>query len=200
MSTRVFGAFPTGYQEGDATFDIELKSIPEEYHIPNPPAVQNQGTQPICCAISIEEIISWQEKIRTNSADWKHFSVNDIYALRDSPSMQGMIPRNALMAMKDKGVDGYRIKHFSFVRNIEHAKAAILMNGPLLFCTMAYDRDDFWRPDGQSLGGHAVVLTGWDKNGFVLQNSWGVQYASGGTIEFPFSDWKYMSEAWTIEI
>lgn len=198
--TRVFGAFPTGYQASDATFNTELSSIPEKYEIPNPPAVQDQGTQPICCAISIEEIISWQEKVRTNSEKWRYFSVQDIYKLRGNPSMQGMIPRDALIAMKNVGVEDYKIKHFAFVRNVELAKAAILMNGPLLFCTLAYDRDDFWRPDGKSLGGHAVILTGWDKNGFTLQNSWGTGYASAGTIKFPFEDWKYMLEAWTIEI
>lgn len=197
---RTYGAFLTGYKEGDDVFEKELPAIPEEYQLANTPPVMNQGSSPICCAMSIAEIIYWQDMIKNAENKADILDPHDIYKLREDKTMQGMIPRDALEKMRDIGVDGKKIGRFAFVRNRALAQAAILMNGPIMLCTAAYSGDQFWKPGGESLGGHAVILTGWDKEGFTLQNSWGYQYASGGTIKFPFQDWKYMTECWTIEI
>ena len=45
-----------------------------------------------------------------------------------------------------------------------------------------------------------TTLVGWKKEGFILQNSWGYSFGTGGRIIFPFEDWKHVMEAWTIMI
>lgn len=179
----------------DIIYKIPI-SVAESYELNNVDRVVNQGQDPICAAISLSTMINWQLGARKKGFDIPYRSV---YELRDK-GMEGMVPRNALKVLKKEGVSGYKIKSYSKVVDAESAKAAILMNGPLMVCFMAYEGDRFWVPGGKELGGHAVVLTGWDKRGFVLQNSWGTEWGAGGKMTMPDSDWKYVLESWTINI
>lgn len=197
---RTFGAFPTGQLPEDKVFNLNLPSIPEEFELANPPYVLNQGSSPICAAISIASIMEWQDMARTGDKRGKTYDAFQIYKLREDPKMDGMIPRDALKKVKSVGVNGDRIRGFYFVGSVRLAQASIMTNGPMMLCTRAYNGDEFWKPSGQMLGGHATILIGWDRKGFILQNSWGTGYGSGGRIMFPFEDWKYALEGWTIEI
>ena len=49
-----------------------------------------------------------------------------------------------------------------------------------------------------SLGGHAFALVGFNRTGFVVQNSWGLPWGNCGFGVMPYEDWvKYGTDAWT---
>lgn len=171
--------------------------VPDKYLLQNVPNVVDQGADPICAAISLSHIINWQERAKAGK---DAVTARSIYSLRKDQSMRGMIPREALKSLKNEGTGGYNIKAYSRIVNPDSAKAAIQVNGPIMICVYAYDTDCFWRPHGKTLGGHAVIFTGWSKDGFVLQNSWGTSWGTNGKMTFPYDDWKYVIESWTIII
>ncbi|MBL8838819.1 MAG: C1 family peptidase [Alphaproteobacteria bacterium] len=46
-------------------------------------------------------------------------------------------------------------------------------------------------------GGHAFALVGYDKRGFVVQNSWGPGWGLGGFALLPYEDWvEFGADAW----
>jgi hypothetical protein len=51
------------------------------------------------------------------------------------------------------------------------------------------------KPD--SLGGHAFALVGFNRIGFVVQNSWGMRWGNCGFGVLPYEEWvKYGTDAW----
>ena len=198
ISSKKLGFIQSPYDSRDVIFSASLDStIPEEYKLKNVQSVIDQGDDPVCAAVSLSEIINWHKFVRS---DKDKVSYWDIFDLRADKNMQGMIPRQALSQLKKVGVDGYKIKSYAKIESIEAAKSAIMLNGPILLGLNAYNQSEFWKNNGQYIGGHAVIFTGWDKNGFILQNSWGVEWENGGTAIFAFEYWKDVVEAWTIMI
>jgi papain like protease len=48
-----------------------------------------------------------------------------------------------------------------------------------------------------SLGGHAYALVGFNRVGFVVQNSWGLNWANKGFAILPYEEWvRYGTDAW----
>lgn len=194
---RAYGYIPSPRDDRDIFFQ-PMGTTPEEYVLENVPGPFDQGMAPICAAVTLGTITGWQQGVRGLKPNLDFF---EIYDLRDDKNMEGMVPRQALSAFKKQGVDGYKIKAYARIDSVAAAKSAIQVNGPILLATMAYADDyEFWRPNGQPGGGHATTLVGWKKEGFILQNSWGYSFGTGGKIIFPFEDWKHVMEAWTIMI
>ena len=51
------------------------------------------------------------------------------------------------------------------------------------------------KPD--SLGGHAFALVGFNRIGFVVQNSWGLPWGNCGFGVLPYEEWvKYGTDSW----
>ncbi len=51
--------------------------------------------------------------------------------------------------------------------------------------------------DPDSLGGHAFALVGYNELGFVVQNSWGIEWGLQGFATLPYAQWsRYGSDAW----
>ena len=48
------------------------------------------------------------------------------------------------------------------------------------------------------MGYHAIAIVGYDKNGFIIRNSWGKSYADGGYTYIPEDEMNYFVELWTI--
>ena len=48
------------------------------------------------------------------------------------------------------------------------------------------------------VGNHAMILVGWTKDGFIMQNSWGEEYGNHGRAILPY-DYP-IDEAWGITI
>jgi hypothetical protein len=45
------------------------------------------------------------------------------------------------------------------------------------------------RTDSPGLGGHAFAIVGYNEVGFLVQNSWGESWGSGGFATLPYEDW-----------
>lgn len=51
--------------------------------------------------------------------------------------------------------------------------------------------------EGESLGGHAFAIVGYDKRGFWVQNSWTREWGDNGTALWLYEDWQQnISDAW----
>ena len=50
-------------------------------------------------------------------------------------------------------------------------------------------------------GGHAFALVGYNESGFVVQNSWGRDWGSGGFALLPYEEWvQYGDDAWAVAL
>lgn len=195
---KAFGYIESPYDDRDIIFS-NILPVSNKYILKNISAVKDQGLKPICAAISLATMINWQISVKRDTTV-KPLKEDNIFDLRQDKNQQGMIPREVLSCLKQKGVSGYKIKSYARVNGVDSAKAAILANGPLMACFMAYESDLFWKPVGEKQGGHAVVFTGWNEQGFILQNSWGTTWQQNGKTIFPFEDWNTVIESWTIMI
>lgn len=45
-------------------------------------------------------------------------------------------------------------------------------------------------------GGHALVVVGYNHEGFILVNSWGTEWGTEGSVVFPYEDWALHWECW----
>src|SRR6188768_3089789 len=54
-------------------------------------------------------------------------------------------------------------------------------------------------PDGANTGGHAFALVGYNRYGFIVQNSWGPAWGTKGFAILPYEDWITRgTDAWAV--
>ena len=95
----------------------------------------------------------------------------------------------------------HRITKYAKVSSINDIKYALMNYGPVLGAI-------FWYSDNQIVGngilrkgsrleaGHAIVIRGWDLDGWICQNSWGTYWGRKGYFTLP---WDYsLIEAYSI--
>jgi hypothetical protein len=106
----------------------------------------------------------------------------------------------------------YRIANYARVTTIVGLKRALLELGPCYIQLPLYSMEvQFWRcPGGTDAGpsstaggsvsvpngGHALVVVGYNTEGFVLVNSWGADWGDNGSVMFPYEDWSAHWECW----
>lgn len=78
-------------------------------------------------------------------------------------------------------------------------KHALMNYGPVLASTKWYDKNQFEnkivRFDKNSNGSyHAIMIYGWNEDGWLCQNSWGEKWQGDGRFILPFGD---VREAWS---
>ncbi|TPK85712.1 C1 family peptidase [Mesorhizobium sp. B2-4-13] len=57
------------------------------------------------------------------------------------------------------------------------------------------------KPGGESSGGHAFALVGYDAEGFWVLNSWGLDWGHGGIAHWLYEDWAAtMMDAWVLQL
>lgn len=94
----------------------------------------------------------------------------------------------------------HRIGSYYRVKTPEEIKTALMNHGPVVISMTckdnAYIADDIYcyPQDAENSGRHCVLVVGWNKNGWIIQNSWGALYAGDGYFTLPF-DFK-INEAW----
>jgi len=58
-----------------------------------------------------------------------------------------------------------------------------------------------WKAGYEQQGGHAFALVGYDSVGFILQNSWGAGWGSGGFARIEYDDWLVnRMDAWVCQL
>lgn len=93
----------------------------------------------------------------------------------------------------------FKIANFAKVTTCDGLKKALLEIGPCYLQLPLYrSRPYFWRAkEGEkAVGGHAVSVVGYTKDGFILKNSWGDIWNEDGCIIFPYSEWGIQLECW----
>jgi hypothetical protein len=192
-------------------FDESNKSsmnIPSEYSYQKYLSpVLDQGSNPICVPCSLSSIIECQHKL--NKEKFK-FSIDWIWDNRADKKAEGMSIKEALTLMKKQGylskeqykkdeTTGNKIMAYARLIAPPFMQRSLIINGPFVLGLMVRDteRNDFWN-GSKNFGGHAVSCIGYDKNGFILRNSWGSQWGVGGYTTLPYSDFGKILEAWAI--
>lgn len=187
-------------------------------------AVRDQSGQGSCVAQSVAAIKEVQEYNEDGFEG--HMSPQFIYNQRINQEGQGMYPRNAMDLMRKVGIvpeedypygkietpekidpklkeaaKNYLITGYASVDTVDGLKLALFKNGPCMFTIPVYNLGRTpWKPSapGQTItGGHAVTAVGYNKEGFILRNSWGADWADKGYTIFPYSDWGMHGEVWT---
>ena len=92
------------------------------------------------------------------------------------------------------------IESYAQINNIENLKLALYNNGPCLIGMPVYNySDQLWikKNNQQMLGGHAMTIVGYNKEGFIIRNSWGETWGDKGYSIYKYNDWGIHWEIWT---
>ena len=187
--------------------EIPGLNLPEEYsYIPYLPKVLNQGSSPICVPCSISTHLNWNRNVDDgeNQRD-NNINLLQIYKQKTTYG-EGMSFKEALHFLKHKGVKSdagiLKIRKYAMLGSIITLKQAILLNGPCLGGLPVYNSlaCNFWKKEFNSSfeGGHAISIVGWNKEGFIIRNSWGEHFCNKGYVVLPYEDFDSFMEIWTI--
>lgn len=96
----------------------------------------------------------------------------------------------------------WKVLEGHYIRTIDETKNALFHNGPCMISFATYNYTNrFWKkqsPNETVLGGHCVTIVGYNKEGFILRNSWGEKWGDKGYTIFPYDDFGIQWEIWTI--
>lgn len=169
--------------------ELRLKSqVPDSYDMSKQTrSIVDQGNRGICVSVALTDVLQYSalQKHKTSNLPLDYF-----YNYRKDKNVDGMSVREAVnIASPDT---------YAKIQDPDTLKSAVIANGPVIMCLPVKSSDNsFWRGNSV-IGGHAVVITGWNSDGFIFKNSWGTSYGSSGFGLIPYSDWKYILELWTI--
>lgn len=182
------------------------KNLPKKYtYRPFLSPVTNQGCDPYCIPHSIACWLNWRENVKKGTKTDNHIRYADIYAAKKTNVGEGMTYQDAFDFLKKKGVKtdkGIRkISAVGYIPSEQFLKPAILANGPCFGALPVYDSesDQFWKKNGGKLEGwHSITIVGWNEEGYIIRNSWGVSFADKGYVVLPYSDFYNFREIWTV--
>ncbi len=188
----IYGFIKSELDGTEYKFNQEVK-VPEEFRY-SLPKVLNQGQRPICVPCSISSFLNWDINLKTGTSTTDNkINVEEIF--KHGGSTNGMQFKDALNYL----VDSKQINNYGIVGNMDSLKSAIILNGPCVGGLPVYNDQisDFW--DGTTfLGGHAISIVGWTKEGFIIRNSWGENFGNKGYVILPYSEFDKFREIWTL--
>ena len=197
-------------------------NLPEEFsYIEYEPPIRDQGEDKSCAAhvgAAIKEIHCWCDgNLVTLSPEF-------IYHHRVNKGSNGMYGRNVFHVLRTIGTvpqemitenldsidartynklirhaKNYRIGHYARIHTVGGLRRAVYEIGPCyLSLPLCRRRPEFWRSEpGEAINeGHATVVIGYTREGFILRNSWGRDWNNDGHIIFPYADWNCHIECW----
>lgn len=183
-------------------------SIPDKIsYVDCLPEVLNQGNNPVCVPCSISAYVNWIINMETGNSEYENgLNCSDIFKHRTNSSNDGMSFKDALHYLKHNDAiiksGNRRIVHkYARVGSELALKQAIVANGPCIGGLPVYNSytKDFWdKSKGSFEGGHAVAIVGYNKDGFIIRNSWGKYYGQDGYSILPYEDFDKFYELWTI--
>ena len=195
----------------DGTEDIYDNAVDEAVYLPsefsymkNITGVLNQGTKPICVPCALSAYFEYRLSLKTGEINDSKFKLLDIYNSR-AEKTDGMQIKEAIEyvintgAQYESGV--IKANKYYAVKSILALKHAIVTNGPCIIGLPVYNTNasEFWEPAyGSLLGYHAVAVVGYDKDGFIIRNSWGSGFGRKGYVHIKNEDINRATEIWTI--
>jgi hypothetical protein len=184
---------------------MPISNIPLSYSYRNfLPDVLNQGETSICVPCSISAYLNWNKNLESGLKKDNKVDYMEIYNKRTNPG-EGMTFKEAFYYLRHHGVSSksglMKINEYCLVRSTDTLKNAIIMNGPCVGALPVYNySDSFWvKKNGDVLlGYHAIAIVGYNKEGFIIRNSWGKTYGNRGYALIKNEDMNKMVEMWTI--
>lgn len=97
-----------------------------------------------------------------------------------------------------------RITDYCSLYKKNDMKLWLMTKGPIVFSVKWYE--NYWLTVNNELhfdeksepsGGHCMVIYGWNKEGWLFQNSWGNTWGDGGRAVYPYD--AVIREAWGVE-
>lgn len=169
-------------------------ALPEEFsYLKMLPGVINQGSNPTCVPCSISCFIDWKNKVYDTDEE---FNIKKVFK-EAGGGPDGMTFKDALSYAKKSG----NIEYYAMVGSILQLKHALVINGPCIGGLPVRDSNEFkfWDPSISGFeGGHAIAIVGYDKEGFIIRNSWGTIYGENGYSHLPYEDFSQFYEIWTL--
>tara|TARA_A100001015_G_scaffold75943_1_gene84314 strand:+ start:2065 stop:2946 length:882 start_codon:yes stop_codon:yes gene_type:complete len=187
--------------------------------------IRNQGTQGTCAAQTAACMKEWQETNDYNFKGY--MSPQFIYNNRENQTTEGMFGRDVMRILSKIGSveeDTYeygkiepienideiyyskakvhKIKNYARVYDIENLKKALKLNGPCYIAFPVYNANSMrmWFKESESSemqGGHAMTVVGYNEEGFIIRNTWGIHWGDKGYCIYSYSDWGSHWEIWT---
>jgi len=186
-------------------------------------AIRNQGQQGTCAAQTAACMKEWQEfhDVGFN----KYMSPQFIYNNRTNQQSEGMYGRDVMRILSKIGscsediypygkiesltdisdsskdeAENFKIKSYAQVKTIEGLKKAVYINGPCYIAFPVYNHTTtMWKPLNRDKrqGGHAMSVVGYNKEGFIIRNSWGPYWGDNGYCTYNYLDWGSHWDCWT---
>ena len=188
----MYGYIESEYDERDYTYNgVISDDIPEEYDYSEycELRIRNQGSTSRCVPFSISTMLECM--------NYEAIDYDLIYNSRPNYPEDGMKIRDGLKYLKKT----YNDPFFQYFRlsSVWHIKNNIIANGPCILALPVKDIEStlFWKGTGD-FGGHAICCVGYNKEGLILQNSWGYSFGNYGKCVLPYEDINYVIEAWGI--
>jgi C1A family cysteine protease len=214
------------YKYGEKCRVLSIENIPQTLDYRNEMNfIRSQGSRGTCVAFATSAMKEWQEKqvIGKNC----YMSPEFIYENRSNKDSTGMFLRDAMDILLKSGICGdstypysskdvsattvipqnafdeaskFKINSYAQINTQEELKTALVNKGPCLVAFPSYNSStSFWKQkDGEKLrGGHCVLIVGYNKNGYILRNSWGITWGDFGYTYYPYEDWGVHWEIWS---
>lgn len=180
--------------------------LPEEYtYIDTMPPVLDQGPTSQCVCYSVTSVMDWKANENRNTNQSCGFDIDGLYSKRKDLTQNGMQIKEALHYIRHNFLSNrYNIKleisRYSMVKSPDELKYALMVSGPCVAGMPVYQENIyscFW--NGNTFqGGHCITIVGYDKDGFIIRNSWGPQWADKGYILLPYGDFEKFFEIWSL--
>lgn len=204
---------------------VPITTFPTDLDLrPNLQPIRNQGSQGTCAAQTAACCKEWQE--RKDIGLNEYFSPQFIYNHRINKTTEGMYGRDVMRILNKTGAarekdfpygtmimdknipqdikekaGNFKIKSYAQIHNMNTLKTSLHQNGPCYISLPCYNYGPrFWKQNNNdnSLGGHAVTVVGYNKDGFILRNSWGKNWGDDGYCIYYYEDWGSHWEIWTV--
>lgn len=204
---KAYGFIPSLITPSTPRYNVKSKGLPKKYsYRPFLSPVTNQGADPYCIPHSIACWLNWRENVKRGTKIDYHIKYADIYRAKKAVTIgEGMTYLDAFDYLRKKGVKTdkgiMKISEVGFIPSEQFLKPAIIANGPCFGALPVYnsESDEFWKKNGGKIEGwHAVTIVGWNEQGYIIRNSWGVSFADKGYVTLPYSDFYNFREIWTI--
>lgn len=200
-------------------------SVPTKFRLTALGKVLNQGDKPHCVGYSTASLKMHQEfkehkKYYMFDPDWLYHECKKI----DGYNGDGTYIRVALKIIQERGYlakaeryklkkdTSFKIEKYVRLTSKQQIKEALYHVGPVVFgitvdeSIYAPVRGIVPEPQGRTLGGHAMIIVGYDDNkkclgsrgAFRIKNSWGRDWGSRGFAWLPYSHFDKYSDwdAW----
>lgn len=204
---KISGFKPSVIDGSERVFGVSYENVayPKSYsyqkYLPN---VLNQGENPICVPCSVSTYLNWKLNLKDGSRKDNKVNYFEIYNIKTTEG-EGMTFKEAFSYLRHHGVSSeagnLKINAYALIRSLQALRAALLMNGPCFGALPVYNySNQFWKKKQGDylLGYHAISVVGYDKDGFIIRNSWGSSFANNGYTKISFEDANLFIEIWTV--